>query len=103
MMAGNEIAPLIEMRSHLLPLESSTIDTAVTSTLRTRLRATLPLFAIGIPLLGALSKGVKAISSDVTLMVFSIQNLPYWIFIGTGVLLFGLVIVSGGSDDDQTK
>ncbi|NEQ99767.1 MAG: YqiJ family protein [Cyanothece sp. SIO2G6] len=33
-------------------------------------------------------------------MLFSIENLPYWIFLGAGTLLFGLVIVSGGGDDD---
>ncbi|MGK7891314.1 MAG: DUF1449 domain-containing protein [Leptolyngbyaceae cyanobacterium] len=33
-------------------------------------------------------------------MLFSIENLPYWIFLGAGALLFGLVILSGGGDDD---
>ena len=33
-------------------------------------------------------------------MLFAIENLPYWIFLGTGALLFGLVIVAGGGDDD---
>ncbi|MEB3232455.1 MAG: DUF1449 domain-containing protein [Leptolyngbyaceae bacterium] len=33
-------------------------------------------------------------------MLFSIENLPYWIFLGAGTLLFGLVILSGGGDDD---
>ncbi|MGF1516130.1 MAG: DUF1449 domain-containing protein [Elainellaceae cyanobacterium] len=32
-------------------------------------------------------------------MLFAIENLPYWIFLGTGALLFGIVIVSGGGDD----
>lgn len=33
-------------------------------------------------------------------MLFNFANLPYWIFLGTGVSLFLLVIVSGGGDDD---
>jgi len=33
-------------------------------------------------------------------MLFHSANLPYWIFLGMGVLLFVLVIVSGGGDDD---
>lgn len=33
-------------------------------------------------------------------MLFSIANLPYWIFLGMGVLLFLFVIVSGGGDQD---
>jgi hypothetical protein len=33
-------------------------------------------------------------------MVFSIANLPYWIFLGTGIVLFLFVILSGGGDDD---
>ena len=33
-------------------------------------------------------------------MLFELENLPYWIFLGTGFLLFGFVIVSGGGDDD---
>ncbi len=33
-------------------------------------------------------------------MLFSSTNLPYWIFLGAGVALFGLVILSGGGDDD---
>ncbi|MEM6713460.1 MAG: DUF1449 domain-containing protein [Cyanobacteria bacterium P01_D01_bin.6] len=33
-------------------------------------------------------------------MLFSLANLPYWIFLGAGVGLFLIVIVSGGGDDD---
>lgn len=33
-------------------------------------------------------------------MMFSLTNLPYWIFLGSGVVLFLFVIVSGGTDDD---
>ncbi len=33
-------------------------------------------------------------------MLFDIVNLPYWIFLAIGVLLFLLVIISGGADDD---
>ncbi|MCM0589573.1 MAG: DUF1449 domain-containing protein [Gloeotrichia echinulata DEX184] len=33
-------------------------------------------------------------------MLFSTANLPYWIFLGMGVLLFLFVIVSGGGDQD---
>jgi hypothetical protein len=33
-------------------------------------------------------------------MLFDLANLPYWIFLGMGVLLFIGVIVSGGGDDD---
>ncbi|MEB3210791.1 MAG: DUF1449 domain-containing protein [Leptolyngbyaceae bacterium] len=33
-------------------------------------------------------------------MLFAIENLPYWILLGTGFLLFGFVIVIGGGDDD---
>lgn len=33
-------------------------------------------------------------------MLFDLVNLPYWIFLGMGVLLFMFVIVSGGGDDD---
>ena len=33
-------------------------------------------------------------------MLFAIENLPYWIFLGTGALLFAVVIVSGGDDGD---
>ena len=33
-------------------------------------------------------------------MLFSPENLPYWIFLGAGVALFGLVILTGGGDDD---
>lgn len=34
-------------------------------------------------------------------MVFAFENLPYWIFLGAGFLLFGFVIVSGGGDEDS--
>ncbi|MBE9197894.1 MULTISPECIES: OB-fold-containig protein [unclassified Nodularia (in: cyanobacteria)] len=33
-------------------------------------------------------------------MLFSQANLPYWIFLGMGVLLFLFVIISGGGDAD---
>lgn len=33
-------------------------------------------------------------------MLFSLTNLPYWIFLIAGVLLFLFVILSGGGDDD---
>ncbi|MFE4107373.1 DUF1449 domain-containing protein [Almyronema epifaneia] len=33
-------------------------------------------------------------------MIFDLANLPYWIFLGTGILLFLFVILSGGGDDD---
>ncbi len=33
-------------------------------------------------------------------MLFSPANLPYWIFLGMGVLLFLFVIISGGGDAD---
>ncbi|MDY6897575.1 MAG: DUF1449 family protein [Cyanobacteriota bacterium] len=33
-------------------------------------------------------------------MLFNPANLPYWVFLGMGVLLFLFVIVSGGGDDD---
>ncbi|MEO0537910.1 MAG: DUF1449 domain-containing protein [Cyanobacteria bacterium P01_A01_bin.123] len=33
-------------------------------------------------------------------MLFDLANLPYWILLGAGTLLFGFVIVSGGGDDD---
>ncbi|TVP63704.1 MAG: DUF1449 family protein [Nodularia sp. (in: Bacteria)] len=33
-------------------------------------------------------------------MLFSLANLPYWIFLGMGVLLFLFVIISGGGDAD---
>ena len=33
-------------------------------------------------------------------MVFDLAHLPYWIFLGVGVLLFLLVIFSGGDDSD---
>lgn len=33
-------------------------------------------------------------------MLFALANLPYWIFLGSGVVLFLFVIVSGGGDDD---
>ncbi|MBE7381307.1 MAG: DUF1449 family protein [Leptolyngbya sp. SIO1E4] len=34
-------------------------------------------------------------------MVFSLINLPYWILLGAGIILFLFVIVSGGGDDDM--
>ena len=33
-------------------------------------------------------------------MMFSLTNLPYWIFLGAGITLFLIVILSGGSDED---
>lgn len=33
-------------------------------------------------------------------MLFHPANLPYWIFLGMGVLLFIFIIISGGGDDD---
>ncbi|MEA5618255.1 DUF1449 domain-containing protein [Cronbergia sp. UHCC 0137] len=33
-------------------------------------------------------------------MLFSSVNLPYWIFLGTGVLLFLFMIVAGGGEED---
>ena len=33
-------------------------------------------------------------------MLFHPTNLPYWIFLGMGVLLFIFIIISGGGDDD---
>ncbi|MEW6498889.1 MAG: DUF1449 domain-containing protein [Cyanobacteriota bacterium] len=33
-------------------------------------------------------------------MLFDIVNLPYWIFLGMGVLLYLVVILSGGGEDD---
>jgi len=33
-------------------------------------------------------------------MLFNLANLPYWLLLGTGVLLFLIVIFSGGGDDD---
>lgn len=33
-------------------------------------------------------------------MLFDSANIPYWVFLGMGVLLFLFVIVSGGGDDD---
>ncbi len=33
-------------------------------------------------------------------MLFALANLPYWIFLGSGVVLFLFVILSGGGDDD---
>ncbi|MEM1367722.1 MAG: DUF1449 domain-containing protein [Cyanobacteria bacterium P01_H01_bin.15] len=33
-------------------------------------------------------------------MVFDTANLPYWLLLGVGVCLFGLVIFTGGGDDD---
>jgi hypothetical protein len=32
-------------------------------------------------------------------MVFAIENLPYWLFLGMGIALFLLVIFAGGDDD----
>lgn len=34
-------------------------------------------------------------------MLFALANLPYWIFLGSGVVLFLFVILSGGGDDDM--
>ena len=34
-------------------------------------------------------------------MLFSLTNLPYWIFLSTGVVLFLFVILSGGGGDDD--
>jgi hypothetical protein len=34
-------------------------------------------------------------------MLFSLANLPYWILLSAGILLFLLVIFSGGGDDDM--
>ncbi|MBD2519843.1 DUF1449 family protein [Nostoc sp. FACHB-973] len=33
-------------------------------------------------------------------MLFSLNNLPYWIFLGMGVLLFLFMIISGGGGED---
>lgn len=33
-------------------------------------------------------------------MLFNSANMPYWVFLGMGVLLFLFVIISGGGDDD---
>src|SRR5689334_21817811 len=33
-------------------------------------------------------------------MLFSLDNLPYWIFLGMGVLLFFFMIISGGGGED---
>ncbi|MEO1521669.1 MAG: DUF1449 domain-containing protein [Cyanobacteria bacterium J06633_2] len=33
-------------------------------------------------------------------MLFALENLPYWMLLGTGFLLLGFVIVIGGGDDD---
>lgn len=33
-------------------------------------------------------------------MLFSLNNLPYWIFLGMGVLLFFFTIISGGGGED---
>ena len=33
-------------------------------------------------------------------MLFNSANLPYWVFLGMGVLLFLFIIVSGGGDND---
>lgn len=37
---------------------------------------------------------------DTDTMLFALENLPYWILLGTGLLLFGFVIFIGGGDDD---
>lgn len=34
-------------------------------------------------------------------MVFSLTNLPYWILLGAGILLFLVVIASGGGDEEM--
>jgi hypothetical protein len=34
-------------------------------------------------------------------MLFNLVNLPYWIFLGIGILLFLTVIISGGGDSDS--
>lgn len=34
-------------------------------------------------------------------MLFATENLPYWIFLAAGTLLFGLVILSGGEGDND--
>ena len=34
-------------------------------------------------------------------MLFATENLPYWIFLAAGTLLFGLVILSGGGGDND--
>lgn len=36
-------------------------------------------------------------------MLFNSANLPYWIFLGIGILLFLLVILSGGGDDAEIE
>jgi hypothetical protein len=33
-------------------------------------------------------------------MLFSLANLPYWIFLGAGIVLFLIVILSGGGDEE---
>ncbi len=33
-------------------------------------------------------------------MLFSLNNLPYWIFLGMGILLFFFMIISGGGGED---
>lgn len=35
-------------------------------------------------------------------MLFDLANLPYWLFLGMGIILFGLVI-AGGSEDIETE
>jgi len=45
------------------------------------------------------AKSLHAFYSS-AVMLFSLANLPYWIFLGTGIVLFLVVILSGGGDDD---
>ncbi len=33
-------------------------------------------------------------------MLFHLANLPYWLFLGAGLVCFGLIILSGDGDDD---
>ena len=44
--------------------------------------------------------GIQTLAFHCPTVMFSLTNLPYWIFIGTGILLFLFVILSGGGDDD---
>lgn len=39
--------------------------------------------------------------TDFSPMLFATENLPYWIFLVAGALLFGLVILSGGGGDND--